>query len=328
MARRNPIKPASPGTLRAFIDPFGEWQRVRGYAEMTIFRNAYNLSRFATFCEDRGVLRPQEATRAVVDRYQKHLYEVRTKKGQPMAIRAQVRELMALRAFFKYLARERFILYNPASEMELPKVPRALPRAILTAKEAETVLAQPDVSTPLGIRDRALLELLYSTGLRRKEISRIKTYEVDLAAGTVFVKEGKGKRDRVVPLGDRACLWMRKYLEDVRPLLVSGIDGSEVFLAARSQPLHTDYIGIAVRRYVNLADIGKRGSCHLFRHTCATLMLENGADVRFVQALLGHSNLSSTEIYTHVTIQKLKEVHARTHPAGIRMKDDASTSSP
>jgi len=303
------------GTLRAFITLFSDWQRVRGYAEMTLHRNGYNLLHFVSFCEARGILRPQEVTRAVIDRYQKHLFESRTKKSETMSVRAQVRLLVTVRSFFKWLSRERHILYNPSSEMELPRIPRTLPRTILSQKEMEEILLQPDTTNPFGIRDRALLEILYSTGIRRKEASRLNVHEVDLNGHTLFVREGKGKKDRVVPLGQRAAFWLRKYLEEVRASLITGVDPGSLFLSMMGEPLHSDYLGVTVRRYVDKANLGKRGSCHLIRHTCATLMLEGGADVRFVQALLGHSNMSSTEIYTHVSIVKLKEVHARCHPA-------------
>lgn len=325
--RRNktPSEGATPGTMRFFVQPFQEWQRIRGYSPVTIERSAYFLLRFLIFCEERGVLRPQDASRQLVERYQRHLYHTVTKKGTPLSVTAQLKGLMALRGFFKWLTRERHILYNPASEMEMPRMPKGLPRTVLSAKEAERVLAQPDVEKPHGVRDRAILELLYSTGLRRLEISRLKIYEVDLVRGTVFVREGKGRKDRVVPLGERAGLWMRKYLTEVRPLFVSGPDGGAAFLSNLGQPLHPDYLGNSVRWYMQAADIGKKGSCHVFRHTCATLMLEAGADVRFLQALLGHSSLETTEIYTHVSIQKLKEVHARTHPAEAKSREGTSS---
>ena len=157
------------------------------------------------------------------------------------------------------------------------------------------------------------------------EVARLKVYEVDLSLSTVFIHEGKGRRDRVVPLGGRAGLWMEKYLLEVRPALAASAGPQEAFLNQDGKALDPDYMGHLVKGYVDRAGVGKKGSCHMFRHTCATLMLEGGADVRFVQALLGHSDLSTTEIYTHVSIVKLKEVHARTHPAEANTKDETSS---
>jgi integrase/recombinase XerD len=316
---------ADPGTLRFFIEPFRDWQRIKGYAPETIENGVYMLLRFVEFCEERGVIRPGEASRQVVERYQKYLFHAPTKTGRPRSLRAQLRDLMALRVFFKWLTRERHILYNPASEMELPQIPRALPRAILNGAEMEAVLSQPDIKTKTGQRDRALLELLYSTGMRRMEAARLKVYEVDLHQGTVFIHEGKGRRDRVIPLGERAGLWMDQYLREVRPSFLYAGGPPEAFLNQDGKALDPDYMGHLVKGYVDKAGIGKKGSCHMFRHTCATLMLEGGADVRFVQALLGHSDLSTTEIYTHVSIVKLKEVHARSHPAEVKAKEKTSS---
>lgn len=318
----NPSEGATPGTMRFYVTPFQEWQRIKGYSPVTIGRYGYHLLRFLTFCEERGVLRPQDASRQLVERYQRHLFHTVTKKGTPLSVTGQLQGLLALQNFFKWLTRERIILYNPASEMEMPRLPKDLPRTVLSAKEAERVLAQPDVMKPHGIRDRAILELLYSTGIRRLELSRLKTYEVDITRSSVFIRQGKGRKDRVVPLGDRAGLWLRKYLTEVRPLFVSGPDTGALFLSNMGQALHPDYLTNSVKWYLQDADIGKKGSCHVFRHTCATLMLEGGADVRYVQALLGHASLETTEIYTHVSIQKLKEVHRNTHPAESKAKKE------
>jgi integrase/recombinase XerD len=206
-------------------------------------------------------------------------------------------------------------MYNPASELEMPRlVGKWLPRP-LSEQEAESVLSLADVSRPIGLRDRAILEVLYSTGIRRTELVRLSRYDLDLAQGTVMIREGKGKKDRVVPLGDRASAWLEKYLEEARPQLVSEPDEGIVFVSATGQLLHPIYLSYLVRRYIEAAGISKRGACHLFRHTMATVMLEHGADVRYIQEMLGHTQLSTTQVYTGVSIRKLKEVHRATHPA-------------
>ena len=162
-----------------------------------------------------------------------------------------------------------------------------------------------------------MLEVLYSTGIRRLEVVKLKLTDVDLDGRTVFIFEGKGKKDRMIPIGERAVLWVRKYLAEARPRLAREPDEGFVFLTNVGEFLAANYLTEIVQKYVDKSGIGKPGSCHLFRHTMATLMLEGGADVRYVQAMLGHSQLSTTEIYTHVSIRKLKEVHDRTHPAKV-----------
>jgi len=327
MARKNtrpkesPSLYASPGTLLFYLEPYHEWQLVRGFSEHTFARGLNHLRKFIRFCEERGVNTPEEVSRQVVERYQRHLFHAETPAGNPLSIRAQLSYLLTVRGFFRYLAKERILLYNPTADMDLPKVGKRLPRNVLTVQEAEAVLAGPEVEEPFGIRDRAILEVLYSTGIRRMEVVNLKRYDVDIDNRTVFIREGKGKKDRMVPIGERAVLWLSKYLREVRPRLVVEPDPQVLFLTHAGEFIAPNYLTEIVQRYVEKSGIGKKGSCHMFRHTMATLMLEGGADVRYVQAMLGHSQLSTTEIYTHVSIRKLKEVHEKTHPA--RMKPAA-----
>ena len=214
-----------------------------------------------------------------------------------------------------WLAQENYILSNPASEIELPRVHRKLPKHVLTAEEVERIVAQTGLRADLGVRDRAIIETLYSTGLRRCEIVQLKIYDVDVLNGTLMVREGKGRKDRIVPLGERAGSWINKYLEAVRPSLVIEPDEGWLFLHEYGEAFKKNRLSDLVRKYIDQSGVAKSGACHIFRHTMATLMLDNGADIRHIQAILGHSQLSTTEIYTHVSIQKLKAVHALTHPA-------------
>jgi integrase/recombinase XerD len=153
--------------------------------------------------------------------------------------------------------------------------------------------------------------------MRRLELSRLKIYDLDLERGTVFIRLGKGNKDRIIPLGERAVLWVRKYLDEARPQLASEPDDRTVFLSNAGEMFSLDHLSDLVRTHIEAANIGKQGACHLFRHTMATLMLEGGADIRFIQAMLGHADLKTTQIYTHVAIRQLKEIHNATHPAKL-----------
>jgi integrase/recombinase XerD len=159
------------------------------------------------------------------------------------------------------------------------------------------------------------METLYSTGIRRAEISNLKIFDVNISNGTVFIKDGKGKKDRIVPIGQRALKWLDKYLQEVRPLLVMEPDDFTLFLFSKGNALSYNTLSLSIRRYRNAAGLTQKGACHLFRHAMATHMLENGADIRFIQQMLGHSKLDTTQIYTQVCIRKLKEIHAAAHPA-------------
>lgn len=296
---------------------------VRNYSPATIEDRRHGLSAFILWCAERGLERPNEVTKPVLERYQRHLYYHRKSNGEPLSFRTQAQRMIPIRAWFKWLARENHILSNPASELELPRPERRLPALVLTADEADAVMAVPDTGAPLGLRDRAVLELLYATAIRRGELIALTLFDVDYARSTLIVRQGKGNKDRVVPIGERAKVWLSAYRDQVRPGLVVGRDPSILFLSRDGRPLEAKRLSEKVRGYIAAAGVGKPGSCHLFRHTAATLMLEGGADIRFIQALLGHESLETTQIYTRVSIAKLAEIHAATHPGARLARDRA-----
>jgi integrase/recombinase XerD len=319
--RRSPPPATGPADdphgMLALLGSFLEWERVRHYSERTVESQEAVLRPFLAWCAERGLTRPEDVTQPILERYQRHLYQRRKDNGRPLSFRSQRMRLQAVRAFFKWLARQHHIGSNPAAELELPKPERRLPKHVLTAAEAEDVLRQPDLADPLGLRDRAILETLYSTGLRRRELCQLALYDLDAERGTLSVRQGKGRKDRMIPIGDRAVAWIDRYLDEVRPRLVLPPDAGTLFLTADGEPLSPDHLTGRVSRYVAAAGLGKLGACHLLRHTMATLMLEGGADVRFIQQMLGHASLETTQIYTHVSIRALKQIHTATHPARL-----------
>ena len=254
---------------------------------------------------------PTEITRPVLERYQRSLYQYRKKNGEPLTFRTQNTRLRSLKGWFRWLARQNHMLHNPASELMLPRLENRLPKYILNAEEAETVLQQPDVATIEGLRDRAILETFYSTGMRRMEVVNLKLYDIDRERGTVMIRQGKGKKDRHIPIGERALAWIGKYVARS----AAGAAGGGPTMARCSsmrlgEPFDRVYLTTLVRGYIRKAKIGKKGGCHLFRHTVATLMLENGADIRVIQEMLGHAKLTTTELYTRVSINLLKQVYS------------------
>jgi integrase/recombinase XerD len=304
-----------PASIGAYAGEYCEWLLARNYSADTVHIRRHYLTVFADWCAERGIAEPCEVTKPVVERYQKWLFHYRKKNGELLSFRGQHSQLVPVRTFFKWLARQNHILYNPASDIELPRLSKRLPRNVLTAAEAEAVLATVDITEPMGVRNRAMLETFYSTGMRRKELMNLLVYDISFEQGTIFIREGKGKRDRVIPIGERALAWVRKYLYEERPKLVMMPDSGHLFLSDQGEQLSSTRLTEIVRECVDAANLGKKGSCHLFRHTCATLMLEGGADIRFIQQQLGHAELSTTEIYTQVAITKLKAIHTATHPA-------------
>jgi integrase/recombinase XerD len=192
-------------------------------------------------------------------------------------------------------------------------------------QEVEAILTEADPATPYGLRDRAILELLYSTGLRRMEVARLALYDVDPNRRLLFVREGKGAKDRVVPIGERALAWLDRYLLEARPLLIAAkIDA--LFVTDYGEQVSPEFVAQHVKRYMDFAGVNKPGATHVLRHAMATHMLEAGADVRILQALLGHSNLNTTEIYTHVSIEHLRAIHDATHPARLMRQEPSAAS--
>jgi integrase/recombinase XerD len=306
-------------TLEAAIARHLVHLKVGGFTAATQETRAWILGLFRHWAEERGVVLLAEVTPELIARYQRHLSQHRKEDGQPLASRTQRTRLMALRMFGRWVRREKLLEADPAAALVMPRVGQALPKAWLSAAQTETVLALPKVEGSRrpapALRDRAIMETLYSTGLRRLEVSRLTAADVDFAGGVVLVRQGKGRKDRVVAIGERALLWLGKYLAEARPKLAKpGDEAGPLFVTEKGGPLTGKYISAMVTRYVARSGLGKVGSCHLFRHTCATLMLEHGADIRHVQEQLGHACLQTTQIYTHVSIRKLKEVHAATHP--------------
>lgn len=306
---------ADPQGMAAASAGFVEAMRMKNYSEHTVEHREKYLSYFIRWCQDRSILRPVEVTRPILERYQRWLYYYRKADGLPLSFYSQTHHLVAVRRFFRWLSLTYRIPANPASELELPRKEQRLPKHVLTHAEVEQILAQVDLKETLGLRDRAIIETLYSTGVRRMECVGLTLYDLDRDRGTLMVRKGKGKKDRVVPIGERAALWIDKYLTDLRPSLVVSPDPGNLFLTLYGDRMTPAILSFMVRGYVNGAQIGKRGSCHLFRHTMATLMLEGGADVRYVQEMLGHAQITTTQIYTQVSIRKLKEIHTATHPS-------------
>ena len=309
-----------PEAMASLLIEYLEWLKVQNYSEVTVTHYRVRLGYFIGWCEQRGMTRPQEVSKAVLKSYQRHLYRHRKHDDRPLSFSTQHSRLDTVRGFFKWLSRNNYILYNPAFDLEMPKLDKRIPRNVLSASEAERVLNGADINDPLGLRDRAVLETLYSTGMRRKELIGLKLHDLDVERGTVMIREGKGKKDRMIPIGDRAVAWIEKYLREVRPELGLEPDEGVLFLMNHGKPFTEGRLSHMVHAYVKASGIAKTGSCHMFRHTMATLMLENGADIRFIQQMLGHEDLSTTQVYTRVSIRKLKEVHSRTHPSGLLRK--------
>ncbi len=294
-------------------------QRTSGLKIQTLDTRLKWIKLFLIWCEERGLSQAPEITRPVLEQYQAYLASAPlAKEGLKLKPLSQLNRINGVRIFFKWLSKNRVLMYNPAADLELPRQPRLKLRDILTVAEVESVLAAPNLKRAYGIRDRAIMETFYSTGIRKTELSFLKLEEVDFESGTLKVSEGKGGKQRLVPIGNRAMAWINKYSKEVRSKHASP---AEYLFLTRSGSQIKNPTEI-VWKHMTKAGIKKEGACHLFRHSMATLMLKNGADIRVVQEILGHSQIKTTQRYTHLCIDHLKLIHSKTHPARYPGKDE------
>jgi len=305
------------------VGEFLSYLRARNYAAGSLDAYGHALSLLGRFLAMRQITDPVDVTAQVLETYRRHLASVTSKRGGPLAVSTQSHRLQAARVFFRFLCRAGHIAHNPADGLEPPRSEYRLPPATLTIEEVEALMALPDTATTFGLRDRAILEVFYSCGIRRSELLSLRLQDIDTRRATLFVFQGKGHKDRYVPIGSRALHWLDRYICEVRPRLAppDGMDDGTVFLSYTGKAISRDFLTEMVTTYIDSSGTFKHGSCHLLRHTTATLMLEGGADIRHIAELLGHSRLETTQRYTRVSIHQLRQVHAMTHP-GASLETD------
>ncbi len=293
------MSPADSALLDAFCDAL--WLED-GLARPTLESYRRDVSQLAAFLKDRGLAEAQEADLFAF---------LAARRGRASSA---ARMLSSLKRFYRYCLRERRIRADPTLKLDPPRRPRRFPRTLSEA-DVEALLDAPDPGTPLGLRDRAMLEVLYASGLRVSELVALKTFEANLEAGVLRVM-GKGSKERLVPLGEEAVHWVRRYIEDSRRQLLGKKTSDSLFITARGGAMTRQAFWHNLKRHGARAIPGKRLSPHVLRHAFATHLINHGADLRAVQLLLGHSDISTTQIYTHVARERLKALHAKHHPRG------------
>jgi len=283
---------------------------VRRYSPSSIVKARSELPRLFLHLSEEGITDPRAVTEEHLVGYVRTLEQRTTKKGEPLASWSRSSVVSTVRRFFAFLEAQELILRNPAAAIPLPKASRT-PRGILSESRARWLMTTPTAKTPIGRRDRAILETLYGTGLRMSECLRLDVIDVDFAQGTLRVREGKGRKDRLVPLPRRARLALRAYLEAARPRLDKG-SRDALFLTRDGNRMSVPALQVRVRRHGVAA--GAKVSCHALRHTCATHLLRGGADIRHVQEILGHRHVTTTALYTRVALVDLRQLFTRSHP--------------
>jgi len=280
-----------------------------GLSRNTLESYRRDLNKFAEWLRKQRDVTLLETSHADIQGFLAHLFTQQKAKATSTS-----RAISSLKRLFRYLLRQNKIAVDPTLQIATPKLPRSLPKS-LTEEDVEALLNAPDVQVPLGMRDRTMLEVLYASGLRVSELVNLSVAQVSLDMGVARVM-GKGSKERLVPLGEEALDWIRRYLADVRPVLLAGKLSDALFVTQRGEAMTRQMFWYLIKKHARQGSLDKPLSPHTLRHAFATHLLNHGADLRVVQMLLGHSDISTTQIYTHVARERLKALHAQHHPRG------------
>jgi integrase/recombinase XerD len=307
--------------------------RLKNLRPLTIRQMEQCLRFFIAFVQSKGIDDISQVDADLFENYKAQLMNGVSRKGIKLHVNTVRERLFIPQRWFAFLKKKGVIFFDPIAVVEPPHESKALPRGVLSAAEIQTLLKVPDLRNPLGYRDRTMMEVLYATGVRVGELVTLNIEDADLARRTLRVRHGKGGRERMVPLSTPCCRFLRRYLEAVRPELAQGMrpagnnwkkkgqtGGNLLFLSIYGGAFNATWVGTMMRRYLIQAGITRPriSPVHGFRHSVATHLLENGMDIRYVQAFLGHESIQSTQIYTHVERRTLKELFKKCHPSALR----------
>lgn len=294
-----------------WLSRFQDWMRLRNWSDLTLANYSCRVRDFLRFLDSQGVTHLGSLHRGLVESFRQDLFNRRV-KGKPLAATTQSARLTAVKTFLRFLAKENVLLMDVGAGVDLPKRAQSLPR-VLSEDEVVRLLESPDVATLRGIRDRALLEVLYCTAARNSEVGSFLLEDIDWELPALHIRQGKGQKDRFVPLGEEARAWLEEYLQRVRPAWLR--DGSELHLFLNSQGRALTRASLAELMKFHVRKLGWKGvTAHTLRHSAATHMLRRGANVRHLQELLGHSSLQTTSHYTQVDLKDLHKALRRYHP--------------
>ena len=300
-----------------YRDEFLDHLRVQGFRPRTLVKFEFNLDRFFSYLFEQGITKISEVTRQHVESYRLHVFSLTSKAtGQKRSIGFIYARLNVVKKYFRYLTGRGHLFIDPTRNLTYPKTVRALPRGILSQEEIELLLTKPNLKTASGLRDRAILELFYCSGLRLQEMVNLNLYDLDLPQGIIRINKGKNQKDRVIPIGRIAADFIGQYLAKIRPRWARSSLESALFLTAYRSRINPQTVNVNVRKYARRLFPGRRISCHSLRHTCATHLLRGGANIRYIQQLLGYSCITTTQIYTRVSPIDLKAAHQKYHPRG------------
>ncbi len=320
--RSRPVTCNAPSPeIQDLKDRYMTWMMATGYTDDSMYGAHSDLEWFFRYLAGAGVERIADVTPELLNEYSLwfRANKVRKNEGTTGSLLHLAHRLIGVKCFFRWLSRQMIVLYDPAEDLEVPRVHRGLPKVILTQEEARSFLDSPDLSSPIGYRDKALLELLYATGVRTKELINLKVDDVNLDEQTVLVRQGKGKKDRLCAIPPLTAGYLKEYIEKVRPRFArsmwsKGKDEGYLFLNYTGGAINVGRLKDVLRRIQTSSGIGKTVTCMVLRHSIASHLLENGMGMRYIQEFLGHERMDSTQVYAKVTLSGLKKHYNKTHP--------------
>lgn len=303
------------------IQEFIESCTTRGLAQRTIICYHSHLRIWKAFIDQRGIKDFSQLTKQNLIDYRHHLYSsYRCPRGRALSLKSQGQKITALREFLNFAVSTGKALYNGSYELKSPKIPKTLPKNIPTQQQVKKLLNAPNAKTLTGYRDLVILELFYSTGARRKEVAGIQMEDCFLQEKCLLIREGKGNTQRWVPLGKQVCSVLREYITNIRPALMKEQKHDYLIVGDKGGPIHLNRLNEITKKY--FTKIGLKGTCHSLRHSCATHMLKGKANLRAIQAILGHKSLETTQLYTHVDISDLTKAIEKSHPRENMLCDE------
>jgi len=301
--------------LETYLVRFIEWMNACGWSQRTVTDYSSSIHFFFTYLtKETSVQSLSDIDLKILNGFQTYLYHYKTKRKKRLTLGSQHNKLVAIRSFFRFLYKMDIIYFDTSSGLNLPKKRKRLPKGVMSEKEIERLLNQIDTEDILGFRDRTILEVLYSTGIRNSELRHLAVYDVDLSGLHLQIREGKNAKDRIVPLGEIAADYIEEYLQIIRPQLSKDSENQFLFLSKNGRQITYGNLVWMFHKYAKLAKLSDQFTPHSLRHSCATHMLKHGADLRYIQEMLGHTSVATTQVYTKVEKGDLKLVHRRCHP--------------
>lgn len=300
-----------------YREEFLAYLKAKGYRPGTMVYTELYLNNFFNYLQDQGINQINQVTPTIIEDYQKYTFVLKSQQTKKnLNLRTIFTRLNTVKKYFQYLNQRKYILIDPTRNLSLPKPENHLPKNILQEQEIKLLLDKPNLKTSLGLRDKAILELLYSTGIRRQELINLNFYDIDGQNRIIRINQGKNQKDRVLPLGKIASIYLDKYLHTVRTRCIRNKTEQALFITQEENRLKPQTLNYTVKKYLKTIYPDRKISPHTLRHTCATHMLRGGANLRIIQQMLGHSSLTSTQVYTKISPIDLKEAHKKHHPRG------------